>query len=302
MATTPTPTQEPMPLLPGIPALGEPTDVPLTDLPPDTKLHSDPPSAAFLDTIKNLGVLQPISLIRCARGPYPYTVAAGRRRIKAARATGMETIPAIIFPEGWVRPSLLAIAENEQRSTNDLSDLLAIESMRAEGFTDTQIRDAVGMSKQRFDSIIVLQRLMPDLRTGMEDGRFIIGLGRAIATLPPEEQAKLLAPLRAGSLDYKTYRKVYDAHQAAKKAAASGATPGAQSLPGVPAPTPASATAVPATPPAPAPRWANTGLVWQERVKVLVTDEVKALIPPGETDLLKLLSEVERMLELALIA
>lgn len=310
MTTTATPAktakQEPMPLLPGIPAMGEPVDVPLTDLPPDTALHSDPPTAPFLDNVKNLGILQPIQLVRSSRGPFKYTVAAGRRRIKAARATGMESIPALVFPEGWVRPSLLAIAENEQRSANDLSDLMAIEEMRAEGFTDDQIRDAIGMSKQRFDSIIVLQRLLPELRQGMEAGKFIIGLGRAIATLPNEEQTKLLPSLRAGSLDYKGYKKVYDDYQAAKKATATGAVPGAAALPGMPAvpePAPAAVAIAPSAPaPAapPPPRWANTTLVWQERVKVLVTDEVRSLIPVGETDVLKLISELERMLELAL--
>ncbi|MEI8165795.1 MAG: ParB/RepB/Spo0J family partition protein, partial [Chloroflexales bacterium] len=141
--------QNVMPLLPGIPAMGEPVDVPLSQLPPDRELHSDPPSVQFLDSVKNLGILQPIQLIR--KGASGYTVAAGRRRIKAARATGMESVPALVFPEGWVRASVLAMAENEQRSANDLSDLQAIEAQRAEGFTDEQIRDAIGMSKQRFD-------------------------------------------------------------------------------------------------------------------------------------------------------
>ena len=227
--TAPTTRQEPMPLLPGIPAMGEPIDVQLTDLPPNAMLHSDPPTALFLDNVKNLGILQPIQLVRTSKGPYKYVVAAGRRRIKAARATGMESIPALAFPEGWVRPALLAIAENEQRSANDLSDLMAIEEMRTEHFSDEQIRDAIGMSKQRFDSIIVLQRLLPVLREGMEAGAFIIGLGRAIATLPVEEQEKLLPAFRAGSLDFKTYKKVYDDYQAVKKAtaAAAGAVPGA---------------------------------------------------------------------------
>jgi len=291
MTPTPAPSaaQQPMPLLPGIPAMGEPTDVLLTDLPPDTSLHSDPPTALFLDNVKNLGVIQPIQLLRCARGPFPYTVAAGRRRIKAARATGMESIPAIIYPEGWVRSSLLSIAENEQRSTNDLSDLMAIESMRAEGFTDVQIRDAVGMSKHRFDSIIVLQRLIPELRQAMEAGAFVIGLGRSMATLPVEEQTKLIPALQT-KLDFKTYKRVYDAYQLAKKAASAGAVPGASALPGVP--TPAAA--------APAPRWANPTLPWQERAKVLLTDEVRAMIPAAEIDVLKLVAELERLLEFAL--
>lgn len=296
MATaTPTAKQETMPLLPGIPAMGEPIDIPLKDLPPDSALHSDPPSATFLDSVKNLGILQAIQVIRSTKGPYPYVLAAGRRRVKAARATGMDTIPGIVFPEGWVRPSVLAMAENEQRSSNDLSDLMAIESMRAEGFTDDQIRDSIGMSKPRFDSIVIMQKLLPVLRTGMEEGKFIIGLGRAIAALPPAEQEKLLPAFRAGSLDYKAYRKVWDEYQAAKKAAATGAVPGAATLPGVAAPPAAAPTA--AVPP---PKWANTTLSWQERVKTLVSDEARAMVPDTELDVLKLLAELERLLELAL--
>jgi len=294
-ATAPTTAkQETMPLLPGIPAMGEPVDMLLTDLPPDSALHSDPPSVQFLDSVKNLGVLQAIQVVRTSRGPYTVTVAAGRRRIKAARATGMDTIPALVFPEGWVRPSVLAMAENEQRSSNDLSDLMAIESMRGEGFTDDQIRDAIGMSKQRLDSIVVLQKLLPDLRAGMEEGKFIIGLGRAIATLPVPEQEKLLPPLRAGSLDYKAYKKVYDDHLAAKKAAATGAVPGATTLPGVPAATPAAPVA---PPPA---RWADTALPWQQRVKHLVVDELRTIIPGAEQDVLKLVAQLEQLLDLAL--
>jgi hypothetical protein len=192
------------------------------------------------------------------------------------------------------------MAENEQRSANDLSDLMAIEEQRAEGFTDEQIRDAIGMSKQRFDSIVILQKLLPELRKGMEESKFIIGLGRAIAPLPTTEQEKLLPAFRAGSLDYKTYKKVWDDYQAAKKAASTGAVPGAQTLPGVPAPTPAAAPAAAALPPQP--KWADTALPWQERAKTLLTDELRAIIPAGEADTLKLLAKLERLLELALQA
>ncbi|RRR76465.1 MAG: ParB/RepB/Spo0J family partition protein [Candidatus Viridilinea halotolerans] len=299
----PTP-QAVMPLLPGIPAMGESLDVALSDLPPDTQLHSDPPSALFLDSVKNLGILQPIQLIRTSRGASPYIVAAGRRRIKAARATGMESIPAIVFPEGWVRPAVLAIAENEQRSTNDLSDLLAIESMRQEGFTDEQIRDSIGMGKPRFESIVVMQKLLPELRAALEQGKISIGLSRAIAPLPSAEQQKLLPALRAGSLDYKTYRKVYDEYQAAKKAAGGGtALPGvATTAPAATAATPPAASN-PAPAPAPAPAtWANTALPWQERAKLLLHEELRAIVPDTEADTLKLIAQLERLLDRALEA
>lgn len=298
-STTP---QTVMPLLPGIPAMGEALDVLLTDLPPDPQLHSDPPSAVFLDSVKNLGILQPIQLIRTSRGAHPYVVAAGRRRIKAARATGMESIPAIVFPEGWVRPAVLAIAENEQRSTNDLSDLLAIESMRQEGFTDEQIRDSIGMGKPRFDSIMALQKLLPALRTAMEQGKISLGLSKAIALLPNAEQEKLLPALRAGSLDYKTYRKVYDEYQAAKKAASSGtALPGVPATTSAPPPPPPPPTSSPAAA-SPQATWANPALPWQERAKLLLHEELRTIVPDSEADTLKLIAQLERLLDRALEA
>ena len=70
------------------------------------------------DSIKENGVIQPILVVKDANG---YTIVAGERRWRAAKAAGLETIPAIIkektmlvskvlIPAISVKPPLVALA------------------------------------------------------------------------------------------------------------------------------------------------------------------------------------------------
>jgi ParB/RepB/Spo0J family partition protein len=152
-------------------------DVPVKDLP---DFPGAMPTAQMVASIKRHGVLEPILM----RGN---TVLAGRRRIKAARIAGRETIPARIFPEDALiaNDHIIALVENEQRRSNPLSDLKSVESLLEQGLDENAICLETGITKQRLRKILITQKLIPHLRRAFEDGviRYTVA---ALAAKKPE--------------------------------------------------------------------------------------------------------------------
>ena len=71
--------------------------------------HADPPSAAFIESIKRHGVLQPL-LIENRSGKY--RVIAGRRRLTAAIAAGLRDVPCLVHHVDPAQAEQLALASN----------------------------------------------------------------------------------------------------------------------------------------------------------------------------------------------
>lgn len=94
-------------LLPEEPLDVERLEVRLADLPPDQDLLGPAPDAALASSVRRLGVLQPILVARGADGTL--RVVEGRRRIKAARAAGHATVPAIVATLSGAAPMALTL-------------------------------------------------------------------------------------------------------------------------------------------------------------------------------------------------
>lgn len=77
----------------------------LTELPED--LMGPEPEPEFIESVRKFGILQPIGLVEGD----PYQVAFGRRRLRAARALELISIPALIYPQGWTPASVLTLIE-----------------------------------------------------------------------------------------------------------------------------------------------------------------------------------------------
>ena len=60
--------------------------------------EEDPEDAALLESIRDVGVHQPVHLV--GSGDHTYIVRSGHRRVSAARLAGLAEIPAIVWPEG----------------------------------------------------------------------------------------------------------------------------------------------------------------------------------------------------------
>lgn len=142
--------------------------------------------AGLLNSIKDKGVLVPI-LVLSRNGSY--TVLDGRRRVTAAKAAGIELVPAVVLEEGGPEVTILAHAT---RSENPVAELQAVQELVKEGMSEEEIARAGYTSIQRIRKLAKLNRLHPSLRQAVENGEIAPGVAFQAARLPLEQQKQLL--------------------------------------------------------------------------------------------------------------
>ena len=136
--------------------------------------------AELAESIRSRGVLQPIVVRPLASGEFE--LVAGERRLRAARAAELETIPAVVRDaDDWERLDL-ALAENMARV-----DLNAVEEARAcamlvddLGLTKQEVGRRVGRSRVAISNLIRLLELPEEALELIERGDLTEGHGRAL--------------------------------------------------------------------------------------------------------------------------
>jgi ParB family transcriptional regulator, chromosome partitioning protein len=147
--------------------------------------------ATLTASIAEHGVLQPILVTETIDG---YQLVAGERRLRAAKAAGLERIPAIIRQLDDRSRLEIALIENLQRE-----DLDAIEAARGFrrlidefGFTHEQIAARVGRARSTVANTLRLLDLAPVVQTAVAERRLTEGHARALGGLSVEHQEHVL--------------------------------------------------------------------------------------------------------------
>lgn len=140
-------------------------------------------------SIARHGVLQPITVRRAGKG---YEIVAGERRWRAARAAGLERIPAIVREGLADEVSLeLAIVENVQRQ--DLDPLEKARGYRAlmdrVGLSHADVADRVGVSRSAVTNQLRLLELPEKAQDALASGLISAGHARALLGIKDERQA-----------------------------------------------------------------------------------------------------------------
>jgi len=182
-------------LFPERPPELEAEEIALQDLPADLALLGPPPDAALVASIRQCGVLQPVLLLRAGSGAL--LVADGRRRVKAARAAGLETVPARVAPDDGSLNALLSLVTHGTRHDNPAAELDAIEQLLQTGASEQAIARETGLSRTTIQRRLRLRDLEPRLRDAYRLGRLATGVAEAVAKLPPPAQARLAEQLGA---------------------------------------------------------------------------------------------------------
>jgi ParB-like chromosome segregation protein Spo0J len=179
--------------------IGTLIEIPLANLPDKPGLE---PDAELKASVKRLGkVLSPITVQ--VDGPLlnplsgfassdRMTVIDGNRRLKAARAAGLETIPAMVYQMDG-SSAAITLMMNAVRSDNPLHELASIESMIRFGADEKLIANATGMPVATIRKRLKLQALILPLRLGVDQGKIAVSVAERAATLPPALQAQLSA-------------------------------------------------------------------------------------------------------------
>jgi ParB/RepB/Spo0J family partition protein len=161
--------------------------------PNDGSPISAPPTRALVESIGRLGVLQPVVVRTGPDGRYP--VIDGRRRILAARQHAHTFIRGLIaegLTDGVVPASLLLLL-NEQRRSNPLAELEAIEQLIAAGATEADIARATGLAAATIRQRFRLTGAHPTLKAMAAAGELALGVLEQAASLTPQQQLQLLA-------------------------------------------------------------------------------------------------------------
>lgn len=136
----------------------------------------------LIDSIKEHGILEPLVV---AKTPAGYQIIAGERRWRAARHSGMATVPAIIketSPRGMLE---LALVENVQRvDLNALDRAMGFERLIEEfGLTNADISQRIGKSTSYVSNTLRLLRLPDALKDGLLSGLITEGHARALSAI-----------------------------------------------------------------------------------------------------------------------
>lgn len=211
-------TDSQLPLVPDKPVVFVSDRIPLDELPPDVALIGPPPTKALVESIRRLGIIDPVIVEDLE---HSYAVTDGRRRVKAARAAGLTHVPARIYgcsyEDGWM-PSALSIVTHATRAENPVSEYEAIALLESLGYTHDQISRATGLTKQTIRKRMKLASLHPALRDAAAAGKIKTTVAERAAKLSSDQQARLVDVLKQqGKL---TGRDVSEAKQAQRERAA----------------------------------------------------------------------------------
>lgn len=152
------------------------------------------------ESIRAQGVMQPI-VVR-PLGDKRYEIIAGERRWRAAQMAELDTIPAVIREVPDEAAIAMALIENIQRENlNPIEEAFALQRLQEEfGLTQAQVAEAVGKSRTTITNLLRLIGLTEDVRLMLEHGDLEMGHGRAMLTLPPEQQLQAARLVVAKSL------------------------------------------------------------------------------------------------------
>jgi len=188
-----TPTSDQLTLLPEEPPAFTLERVQLDTLPSDEDLVGPPPDASLVASIRRLGVLQPVLLMRSPEDVL--TVVEGKRRVKASRAAGRVDIPAWVAAMDEMTPHALTLIAHATRRANPAADLDAIERLLAMGASERDIARETGLRIPTLRQRLRLLDLDPALREGLRRGVVSATVAEQAAKLPVSVQERLAAKL-----------------------------------------------------------------------------------------------------------
>lgn len=142
-------------------------------------------------SIKNLGVIQPITLRKDGE---KFEIISGERRYRASKLAGLTSIPAYIRLVNDQELLEMALVENIQREDLDSIEIaLTYQRLLDEiGMTQENLSQRVGKDRSTITNSIRLLRLSPDIQNAIRSGEISAGHGRAIISLENDELQQIL--------------------------------------------------------------------------------------------------------------
>ena len=140
------------------------------------------------DSIKNSGLLQPITVRKISNRKYE--IVAGERRYRACRELGMESIPVIEMNVGDARGYELSVLENIQRE--NLNPIEEAESylmlMEVYGYTQEKLSEKLGKTRSSVSNKMRILKLPASVKEMVKKGEISYGHARTLLSLSDEKK------------------------------------------------------------------------------------------------------------------
>jgi ParB family chromosome partitioning protein len=179
-------------------------EVPVNSIAPNPKQprtnFDDEALAGLAASIREVGILQPLVVRRAADGRYE--VIAGERRLRAAKAAGLATVPVVLRDSGDNDLLRDALIENIHREDlNPIEQADAFKALLGElGLKQEELADRVGVSRSHIANTIRLLALPLDVQQLLTDDKITAGHARALLSLGDKDAMSTLA-LRVAAED-----------------------------------------------------------------------------------------------------
>ncbi len=157
----------------------------------------DPDSLQELsDSIRQIGIIQPITLRKIKEGDYQ--IIAGERRFRATVMAGLKSIPAYIRTADDENVMAMALIENIQREDlNSMEVALACQNLlEVYDMTQEQLSSRIGKKRATIANYIRLLKLPAEIQVALKNKQIDMGHARALLAIDdPMKQLQLFHEL-----------------------------------------------------------------------------------------------------------
>ena len=164
------------------------------------KFFDEAALAELADSIRQHGIIQPLTVRRLSSGYYQ--IIAGERRWRAARLAGLSEVPVTVIEADDRKAAELAMIENLQREDlNPMEEAAGYRSLIDQyHMTQEEAANRVGKSRSAVTNALRLLELAPAVQNQVEAGLLSAGHARALVPLSPAQQVQTANAIIEGGL------------------------------------------------------------------------------------------------------
>ena len=143
-------------------------------------------------SIRELGIIQPLTLRSAEAGTY--MIISGERRYRAAKLTGLDTVPAYVRTANDSELTEMALIENIQREDlNAIEIALTFRKLIDQyNLTQERLSERIGKKRATIANFLRLLKLPAEVQLGLRDKAVDMGHARALLSVEkPTMQLKL---------------------------------------------------------------------------------------------------------------
>lgn len=148
--------------------------------------------AQLADSIKQQGIIQPITVRKISRDRYE--LISGERRFRASQLIGLKEIPAYVKEANDAQALEMALVENIQRQDlNALEIALSYQHLINDcEISMDDIGERVGKNRSTVNNYLRLLKLPDNIQSGLRDDKISMGHARALINIESQQDQLLI--------------------------------------------------------------------------------------------------------------